>query len=331
MAVPSSTLQTFTQTNIREDLSNLVFNVDPYETPLVSMAKRAKAEQTHHEWNIDALDAQNLSNAQVQGDDAANDAVNVSGRLGNQTQISRKVVGIARTAQSVRAAGGTNKMGYQLLKKAKGLKIDMEGILTANAAQSAGSSSVAGITAGLPSYLVTNTAFQTGGTPSGANPSGVVTVASKTFGNGTSTRTDNSVLAAVSETSLRSVLALCKKNSGRVPDYALVSVTNKQIISTFTGPSGTLFRRVEDKTLRTAIDEYESDFGTVRFVPDIYLARSKDIFGIAKQYIGIAYLDQFKTVPLAKTGDADRKMLIVEYALEVRNEHAHFGIFDTTG
>ncbi len=331
MAVPTNTLQTFPQTNIREDLSNFVYNVDPYKTPLLNMAKRAKAEAIHHEWDIDALDPQNTGNAQIQGDDATADALAVSGRLGNFTQISRKVVAIARTAQAVRAAGGTNKMGYQLLKKSKSLKIDIEGILTSNAVGSAGSSGAAGISAGLCTYITTNTQKQTGGTPSGADPTGVVTVNGKTFGNGTTARTDNSVHAAVTETQVRNVLASTFVQSGRIPDYFLMSATNKLICSTFTGPSGTLFREVDDKVLRTAIDEYDSDFGKIRFVPDLFLARSKDIFGITREYVRVAYLSPFTTVPLAKTGDSDRKMLIVEYSLEVDNEHALCGIFDTTG
>src|SRR6185312_12215626 len=101
LAVPTNTLQTFPQVNIREDLSNFVHNVDPYKTPLLNMAKRGKAENIHHEWDIDALDAQSLANAQIQGDDATADALAVSGRLGNFTQIARKVVAIARTAQAV--------------------------------------------------------------------------------------------------------------------------------------------------------------------------------------------------------------------------------------
>lgn len=331
MGVPSNTEQTFTQNNIREDLMNAVYNVDPFETPIFNMARRLKAENVYHEWNIDALDAQNTSNAQIQGDDASNDSLNASARLGNYTQISRKTVGIARTSAAVRAAGGTNKMGYQLLKKSKGLKIDIEGIMTLNAARSAGNSSTAATTAGLAAYLVTNTVKQTGGSPAGADPTGHVSVGSKNFGNGTSARTDNSTTTAFTETMLRTALQDSFTNSGKVPEYLVMSPNNKQIASTFTGPSGTLFRRVEDKTLKTAIDEYDSDFGSVRFVPDIYLARSKDIYGIRREFVGLAWLSPFTTEPLAKTGDADRKLLICEYALQVSNEHALCGIFDTTG
>lgn len=330
MTVPTNTYSVYPQTNIREDLIDFIYNVDPIKTPFFNMAKKTEAKQTHHEWDIDALAAQSLTNAAIEGDNPSNIALTATGRVGNYTQISSKTIQLSGTSQSVIAAGGSNKMGYQLTKKAKELKRDIEGTLTNNAASAVGSASVARYSAGLPAWLATNTEFQTGGTPSGANPTGVVSVAGKNFGNGTTTRTDNSVLAAVTEAQVKTVLNLIYTNSGESPEYALVSPTNKQLISAFTGP-GTRFIEVDDATLMTKVDVYESDFGEVKLIPDIFLARSKDIFFINPNYARIAYLRPFQTIPLAKTGDSDQKMLLTEYCLELGNEHAHGGIFDTTG
>ena len=322
MSVPTSTLQTYTQTSIREDLINAIYNVDPYKTPLLNMAKKAKAEQTKHEWTTDALAAQNTANAQIEGDDASADAVVATTRLNNYTQISRKTVEISGTTQAVTAAGGSNKMGYQLLKSSKALKRDIEGILTLNQASAVGAGSTARKLGGLPAYLITNTVFQTGGTPSGANPSD---------GTGGHTRTYNSVTTALTETMVESLAQLMFKNSGESPQYFLLSPVNKQAVSKFTGVAGTRFNKVEDKTLRNAIDEYETDFGMIKMVPDIFLGQSGDVYAIEPEYVRVAYLRPFQTVPLAKTGDADRKLLLVEYTLEVGNEKAVGAIFDTTG
>jgi hypothetical protein len=321
MTVPANTFQVYTQVNIREDLINAVYNVDPFKTPLLNMAKKGKANQTYHEWNVDTLAAQNTGNAAIEGDNPANISLAATTRRGNYTQISNKTIQISGTSQAVVAAGGTNKMGYQLLKKSKELKRDMEGILTANAARAAGSASVARVSAGFPSWLGTNTVFNSGGAPAGANPSPL---------DGTSTRTDSGTLVAITEANVKSCLQLVYKNSGESPDYMLVSPANKQNISAFAGP-GTRFIKVEDKVLRTAVDVYESDFGDVRVIPDIFLARSKDVFAVNPNYLRVAYLRPFQTVPLAKTGDSDQKMLLVEYTLELGNEKAHGGIFDTTG
>lgn len=321
MAVPSNTFQTYTQVNIREDLINAIYNVDPFKTPFLNMAKKADAKQTNHEWNTDSLASQNLSNAAVEGDNPTDITLTPTVRLGNYTQISVKTVQISGTSQAVVAAGGSNKMGYQLLKKSKELKRDMEGILTQNQAKAAGSSTTARNLAGMPAWLGTNVVFQTGGTPSGANPAALT---------GVDTRTYNGTTVALTEAQVKSVLQLVYKNSGECPEYALVSPVNKQAVSAFAGP-GTRFIEVEDKTLMTSVDVYESDFGEVKMIPDIFLAHSGDVFFINPNYVRCAYLRPFQTIPLAKTGDSDQKELLVEYTLELGNEKAQGAIFDTEG
>lgn len=321
MTVPTNAEQTYGQVNIREDMIDTIFNVTPYETPLLTLIKKTKAKQTYHEWNTDALAAQNLSNAAVEGDDATALALTPTTRLGNYTQISTKVVTVSGTSQQVVAAGGSLKMGYQIAKKAKELKIDMEGILTSNTARSAGSASTARLMGGLPCYLGTNTVFQTGGTPSGANPAALT---------GADTRTYNSVKAAVTEANIKQVVLDTYKSSGHVPTTFVMSPANKQIVSSFTGP-GTRFTEVEDKVLKVTIDYYDSDFGRIKMVPDIYLATSGDIYAIDPQYLRLAFLRPFFTKPLADTGDSTKKMMIVEYTLEVGNEKALGAIYDTTG
>lgn len=76
---------------------------------------------------------------------------------------------------------------------------------------------------------------------------------------------------------------------------------------------------------------YQSDFGDVKIIPDIFLAHSGDVFAVNPNYVKVCYLRPFQTIPLAKVGDADQKMLLVEYTLEMSNEKANGAIFDTTG
>lgn len=274
------------------------------------------------EWNTDSLAAQNTSNAQIEGDDPGADSLGDSVRLGNYCQISRKTVQISGTSQAVTAAGGTNKMSYQLLKASKSLKKDMEGTLTKNAAKAVGSASTARIAAGLPAYLISNTVHQTGGSPaSGADPSD---------GTGAHIRTYNTTTAALTETQVKTLAQKMYSNSGESPEYLILSPTNKQIVSGFSGP-GTRFGMVKDEVLRTAISVYETDFGLIKVIPDIFLAQTGDVYAIEPNFLEVSYLRPFQTVALAKTGDSDKKLLIVEYTLQVSNEKAIGGIFDTTG
>jgi hypothetical protein len=316
MTVPTGTLQVYTQVNIREDLSNMIYNVDPFKTPLLNMTKKTTANQTYHEWNTDSLAAQDTANAAVEGDNPANITVAVTTRLANYCQISTKTIQISGTSQAVIAAGGSNKMGYQLLKKSKELKRDMEGILTKNQVRAVGTASTARKSAGTSSWLKSNTLSTGAGTaPATAD--------------GTALRTYSGSVA-VTEANVKTVLQQIYSASGESPEYALCSPKNKQNISAFAGP-GTRFIQVEDKKLATAVDIYESDFGQVKIIPDIFLATSGDILFINPNYLRVAYLRPFQTIPLAKTGDSDQKELLVEYTLEMDNEKAHGGIFDTTG
>jgi hypothetical protein len=326
MTVPTNTNQVYTQTNIREDLIDAIYNVDPFKTPFFNMAKKADAKQTFHEWDVDALASQNTNNAAVEGDNPTNIAITPTGRMGNYTQISTKTIQISGTAQSVVAAGGSNKMGYQLLKKSKELKRDMEGILTKNQTRASGSSSVARNLAGWPCWVGTNAVSASG---AGTAPTGITTVAGQTFYNGTTTRT-YSGSTGVTEANYKTALQLAYTNSGESPEYALMSPKNKQNTSAFSGP-GTRFIEVEDATLLTKVDVYESDFGEVKLIPDIFLAQSGDIDFVNPNYVRVAYLRPFQTIPLAKTGDSDQKMLLVEYTLEMGNEHAQAAIYDTSG
>lgn len=335
MSVPTNTYTEFASNatkQIREDLSPKIYNVDPYKTPVLNMAKKAKATNTFHEWTVDVIPAQG-SNAQIAGDDAAADQLYAAGRLGNYTQISRKVVQIDGSLQATNTVGKFGSMGYQLLKASKALKRDMEYGLTNNAASAVGAAGTARVSGGLPAWLTVNTVHQTGGSPnSGADPSGVTAAGNSiNFGNGTTARTDDSSTAALTETQVRTLALDVYKNSAETIEYLVMSPKNKQVVSTFTGPAGTRFNQIEDKVFHTAIDRYETDFGLIKVVPDIFLAQSGDCYAINPQYLRVAFLRPFETVPLAKTGDADRKMLIVEYTLEVGNEKAEGGIFDTTG
>lgn len=320
MAVPSNTEQTISLKGLREDLVDLIYNVDPTETPILTTAKRTSATAVLHEWQTDAL-ASAGSNAQVEGDDAAADSATYTTRLGNYTQISRKVPQVSGTARSVKAAGRKDELGYQIMKRAKELKRDMEYVITQNTAQSVGTPSTARNLGSLGAWIKTNgIPYTTGG---GANPS---------TADGKNTRTDASTTTALTEANVKTCLADIFTTGGD-PDFGFMSAANKQIFSGFSGNSATRyveFDKEKNQKFFTAFDVYVSDFGDVRLVPDRF-QRGRDVWFIDSDYLAISYLRPFETVPLSKTGDSDRKMLLAEYTLEMRNEKAHGMVADTTG
>ena len=125
MAVPSNTRTTYGAIGIREDLSNIIYNISPEDTPFMSGIGKSSCDNTYFEWQIDGL-SDPTDNRQIEGDDATALAVVEPDRVGNYTQISSKVVQSSGTAEAVDFAGRKSTQAYQMAKRAKELKLDME-------------------------------------------------------------------------------------------------------------------------------------------------------------------------------------------------------------
>ncbi len=64
-----ATYQTYTAIGQREDLSDVIYNISPTDTPFMSSIGKTKATAILHEWQTDSLAAASLSNAAVEGAD----------------------------------------------------------------------------------------------------------------------------------------------------------------------------------------------------------------------------------------------------------------------
>ena len=318
MAIVTNTFTRYSAIGIREDLSNVIYNISPEETPFISNISRENVKNTYFEWQTDALDAASSSNAALEGDDISSfSAVTPTARVGNYTQISRKDVIISGTLESVDKAGRRSELTYQLAKMGAALKRDMESSLLANQAAVAGNTTTARRTAGLPAWLTSNTDFGTGG----ADP----TVGSTP----TAARTDGTQ-RAFTETLLKDVIAEVW-TSGGTPKMLMVGAFNKQAASAFSGIA-TKFRDVpagQQAQIIGAADVYVSDFGTVNIVPNRF-QRARDAFVVDPEYASLAILRPIQQMELAKTGDAEKRLMLVEYGLKVSNQAAHGIVADLT-
>lgn len=312
MAQPANTFSSYDAVGNREDLSDIIYDVSPTQTPVMSALPRAKATATNHEWQTDSLAAASAANAVIEGDDATTDATTATVRLGNRTQIMDKVAQVTGTQEAVSKAGRKSEMAREMEKKMKELKRDIEAAVCDNGAYVAGNDTTAREMGGIPAWLTTNTSFGA----SGADPTTI----------GSTARTDGTQ-RAFTEDLLKAVLQDCFTNGGN-PTMAVVGAFNKRKASEFTG-SATRMDKSEDKKLYAAIDVYVSDFGEVKFVPNRF-SRARDCLLIDPEYAALAYLRNFFTQDLAKTGDTIRKQILTELTLELRNEAAHGGVFDLT-
>jgi hypothetical protein len=117
MALPTNTFATYESIGNREDLSDVIYRIDPTETPFMSGIEKEKASAVNHEWQTQALAAVNTANAQLEGDDAVADATTSTVRLGNICQISRKTPRVTGTQRAVEHAGRDDEMAYQEMLK----------------------------------------------------------------------------------------------------------------------------------------------------------------------------------------------------------------------
>lgn len=316
MTVPTNTIQAVGRIGNREDLSDIIYNISPTDTPFLSAIKRGKAEATYTEWQTDSLTAANADNYTVQGDDLANEARANSTRVGTHTQIFKKVVGTSTTQQAVKQAGRANEHAYQLAKAGKEMKRDMEARFTANKASVAATASVAGQTAGALAWLTTNTSGGTG-TANGGFSAGIVAAAT------------NGTQRAFTEALLKSMV-VSAWNAGGEPTMAIMSMTQKQTAAAFAGLAQSR-RETGNKrlTIVAGADVYVSDAGEIALVPDRFCS-ARDCLIVDPTMWEVAELDGMKKIELAKTGLADRHALYTEVALKCLNEAASAAIRDLT-
>src|SRR5713226_5858923 len=221
MAMPTNTFATYEAIGNREDLSDVIYRIDPTDTPFMTGIEREKATAVNHEWQTQALAAADSTNAQLEGDDAATAATTPTVRLGNVAQISYKVARVSGTQRAVEHAGRDDELAYQEMLKGLELKRDMESILVGtNQAKVTGATAVARKTASVISWIRTNTSKGAAGVDPAA-------------ADGTGTRTDGTQ-RAFTEANLKTVLQSVW-NSGGKPDTIMVGGFNKQVFSTFTG------------------------------------------------------------------------------------------------
>lgn len=312
MAQPVNTFATNDAIGLREDLSDMIYNIDPIETPFFTGIGKAKADAVFTEWQTDALDAASDSNAAIEGGDVTPAAITPTVRLGNYCERPEKSFVLSGTLEAVKKAGRAREAAYQKVKKTRELRRDFETSLLRNGARSAGSDVAARRMAGLGSWIASNTSAGSGG--------------SDPTGNGTDTRTDGTQ-RAFTETLLKTVLQSCWDNGGN-PGTIMVGSFNKQAFSGFTG-GATKFDKTEDKKLTATIDVYVSDFGELKVMANRF-QRARDVWVLQMDMFATAVLRPLFTSPLAKTGDSEKWFMTMEATLISRNEKASGGVFDAT-
>lgn len=317
MAVPSNTVQTFAMVGIREDLSDTISNIDPYETPLYTKIGKGTCKSRTPEWLIDTRRAANANNATIEGDDAVNNATTQPSRLKNVVQLFDGVIQQSSTAEAVDTAGRSSEMAYQVAKEGVGIRMDIEARISGNYASVLGDASTAGQMAGFEAWITSND-NRAGDGSQGGYSAGLVSAAT------------DGTQRALTEDIFKSTIRTAWTNGANIP-MLVAGPFNKQKISSFAGIANATneVKGSDMVTIVGAADVYVSDFGRHTIIPS-RLSRDRSVLGVDPSKWKIRFLQPFKTQPLAKTGHSERRMISCECTLQSTNEKGNMIIADLT-
>ena len=284
----------------KEDVSDIITNISPSDTPLYSRIGKTKATQVMHEWLEDTLGSAAV-NMNPEGYTYFTMNVTPRARLHNYTQIMHRGIQVTDTQEAVLHYGVRSEMAYQMTKALKELAFDCEQAIITQSAQVAGSMvpPVPREFGGLPFWIVTHVYSNTGG--------------------------PRALTFDLINTALEDVWT-----DGGKPSVLLVSPRNKRVISTFTAGSTKYMDGNKTHRLTDMISVLETDFGTLQCMTDRFMTNDV-VYGLSPEYIKKAFLRNFKTGDMPKMNDMGRRYINGEWTVEMRAEKAHFKIEDLDG
>lgn len=279
-------MQTYQAIGNREDLSDVITNISPVDTPFLSRFGKVKASNTTHEWLTDSL-ATAAENKAIEGGDYSFSRKAVRTRVSNYTQIHVSPVEVSDTQREMNSAGLEDEFAYQMAKAMKEQARDIEYSLV-NGTGNAGTSGAAREMKGVLAFITSNIATGTG--------TGTEYLIESMF---------NGLLQTI-------------WTAGGMPDYAYANGYQKRKISDFTAGS-TRNVNAGDKELIKGVDVYDSDFGRIKIVPHRYMTASV-VAVLQNDLWKVATFRPTKKVDVAKVGSSTRAVIESELTLESRNQ-----------
>ena len=315
MAQKANTFDSYDQSNmIREDLSDIITNIDPESVPFTTRCRKTTAQNTLVEWLSETLRS-SADNAHIEGDETTASAKTQAVRLTNRTQILKDACTVSDTDIGLNYAGKQRAMAHEILKMGKEIRLDFERALFLNQAKVGGNATTARKMAGLGAWIKTNQANVGSG---GAAPTG----------DGTDTRTDGSQ-TVFTQADFDSVMQAIWTEGGE-PNTVYLSPFNMNKALGFTGNNNQRANVVAtEERIVNSLSIYLTPWGQVTFQPSRQ-NRSRDVFILQDDMFEIAELRPYKNVELAKTGDAESRQITYEATLCVKSEKSSGIVADCT-
>lgn len=302
MAKVTNSFTTYDATADREDLSNVIYNIDPTATPFMSAIGSKNITNVVFDWQTENLPTPS-GTGQLEGFELSRSASTSTTRESNVAQISSRDATVSGSQDASDPAGKKGELAHQMALMSKALKRDMEVALCQNTAKATGNNTTARQTRSFEAWISTNKSRGTGGSD----------------GSNSAAATDGTQ-RSLTETLLKGVLQSMFTN-GAEPKMAIAGPVNKGVISGFTGRASAR-QNIDAQTVEASVSIYSSDFGELKIIPS-NRSRDRSLLLVDPEYAKVSYLRNFQTMDIAKVGDADTKLILAEYGLEMSNEAAH--------
>lgn len=267
----------------REDLSDMITNISPTETPFLSNIGSAKASNVYHEWLTHSLAAAATTTV-VEGNTATFATPTTLTRVVNICQINEKTIAVSGTQETVGKAGMKSELAYRVTLAIKEIKRDLEKAMFQNTASNTGGATTARVLKGMAGLCTTS-----------------------------------SVTTAVSAANINTMLQTLWTN-GCDPEVMYVNGAMKTAVSALAQNTATSYAwnmEADKKKFATAVDVWAGDFGVQRVVPAHQMG-TQSIAAAELQHFKHAVLRPLKVSDLAKTGDNVNKLINTEGTLEAR-------------
>lgn len=324
---------TYAATGNREDLSNAIYNIDPFDTPVMSAARRRNVKNRWFDWQTEFLPTVNLTNAQPEGFNlnTFQDAATPTIRQQGVAQISKRDATVSGSQEEADAAGKGSEMAHQMAIISKVLKSDMESIMCSRQArvdETSGNAPLARMTESIPHWLgrAVDRNGVSGLTKTVATAGGAVVGVFGAVGTSGLPATNVGAMTApaapvsIAESMVGDAMQLAYTN-GASPTLLIVPPGPKRTISTFVGRSTTQVLVGKTEVVST-VDVIATDFGRIKVIPSRWLPVDIGLL-IDPDYIAVAFYRSFRQYLMARTGDAENRMIVVEWGVEMRNPLAH--------
>ena len=304
----TNNFKTYDQVGKKEDISDVISNLSPTETPFSSLIGDEKVTNTLFQWQEDALDAV-ADNAQVEGADATDENMTPTVMRSNVTQIMSKTIRVAATTDAVSTYGRAKETAYQLGKKSLELKRQKEYILIGKSQDAA---------------VGTSATARRFGNVWGKDAAGTPMIDASVTVDNTATP------AALTEAMILAVNQHLYE-AGADASIMMIKPGDSLIVAGFTASAGRV-REIpqEDRKIVNVVDLYVSPFGEQKVVLNRFMKADSALVFDPKNW-KTQTLRPFTRTLLAKTGDADRHFVVGEFGLKHDNYKASGAITGLTG